>query len=75
MVAGRTHAQRGILEVDTSDRTAYGSIESLSEGTKRELAGQFDRMRRNEPGSQRRTHAINQLADSLATLFDESLMV
>jgi len=72
LVAGRTHAQRDILEVDTKDRTARDLIEPIADGTKRELARQFDRIRRTEPGSESHGRVLDQMIDSLTVLIAEA---
>jgi len=71
LVAGRTHAQRDILEVDTDNHSARHLIEPLTEGTKGRLAREFDRIRRAEPGSERRARALARLTDILIDLLDE----
>lgn len=73
LVAGRTHAQRGILEVDTRNQAAQNLVEPMADGTKRELARQFDRIRRTEPGAERRDRVLDQLTDTLAGLIEESV--
>ncbi|RKX34307.1 MAG: DUF3482 domain-containing protein [Verrucomicrobia bacterium] len=74
LVAGRTHAQRGILDVDTINQAAHDLVEPLDDATKRELARQFDRIRRTQAGSERRIRVLDQLTGTLARLLDESLL-
>jgi hypothetical protein len=68
VVAGRTHAQRGILEVDTKDKRIGQRLPALSESEKRELAGSFDALRRSEAGSEKRRVALDRLSDAVARL-------
>ncbi|MEZ5274843.1 MAG: GTPase/DUF3482 domain-containing protein [Opitutaceae bacterium] len=68
VVAGRTHAQRGILEVDTKDAAAGGLLPMLSESEKRGLAGSFDALRRSEAGTEKRRAALDRLSAAVAQL-------
>jgi hypothetical protein len=67
VVAGRTHAQRGVLKIrDAGDSDMEGS--SLSAGNTRELARLFERLRKSEPGSESRAAALVYLTNVIAQL-------
>jgi hypothetical protein len=59
LVAGRTHAQRGVLKV--LDRGEAAAAGQLAAGPARELARIFERLRRSEPGTEAGTTALVQL--------------
>ncbi len=64
VVAGRTHAQRGVMRVGSSSGTAG----QPSGGSTRELARIFDRLRRSEPGSESRAAALVYLTGAIEAL-------
>jgi hypothetical protein len=70
VVAGRTHAQRGVLEVKTGEIAPGREPASLPEETKRTLAGLFSALRRSEPGSEKRRTALEKLTTSVAALLN-----
>jgi hypothetical protein len=66
VVAGRTHAQRGVLKVGEGGE--QGGSERLSAGDTRELARLFERLRRSEPGSESHAAALVYLTDVIARI-------
>jgi hypothetical protein len=67
VVAGRTHAQRGVLKI--SERSEQATEPSrFSAGSTRELAKLFERLRRSEPGSESRAAALVYLTVLIAQL-------
>jgi hypothetical protein len=69
VVAGRTHAQRGVLRIGPGRERGEG--EGLSAGETRELARLFERLRRSEPGSESRSAALVYLSELVAKLAQE----
>jgi len=67
-VAGRTHAQRGIINVDTNDRGEAALTPPLTEEARRRLARHFNAVRRSDPGSERRAVSVDQLTDTIFNL-------
>lgn len=65
VVAGRTHAQRGVLKIAEGDERVTEHAR-FSAGSTRELARLFERLRRSEPGSESRTAALVYLTDAIA---------
>jgi hypothetical protein len=57
VVAGRTHAQRGVLKI-AEERDQAAVTARFSAGATRELARLFERLRRSEPGSESRAAAL-----------------
>jgi hypothetical protein len=72
VVAGRTHAQRGVMKVTDMGDSGPGSGRFEGEST-RELARLFERLRRSDPGSESRAAALVYLTEiiSKVTAFDE----
>ena len=65
VVAGRTHAQRGVLTI-AEERDSAGETTRFSAGSTRELARLFARLRRSEPGSESRAAALVYLTNVIA---------
>ncbi len=69
VVAGRTHAQRGILAIEEADASgAQASLPPLSDAEKRALARTFNQLRRSDPGTARRIEAHTALSRQIASL-------
>jgi hypothetical protein len=68
VVAGRTHAQRGILKVDSGATSESGRVPPLTDAQRRELARHFNAIRRSDPGSERRLVAVDQLTGAVFAL-------
>jgi hypothetical protein len=66
VVAGRTHAQRGVLKIEGGGEHAMA--ERLSAADTRELARLFERLRRSEAGSESRAGALAYLSETIARL-------
>lgn len=66
IVAGRTHAQRGVLKVGDDVPTAR--MAALSGATTRDLTRLFDRLRRTEPGTDSRAATLVYLTEAIAKL-------
>jgi len=71
VVAGRTHAQRGILKVGAEGATARSAV--LPDGSAREFAPLFNRLQRSEPGSASRAAALVDLSQAIGRLMRSSL--
>lgn len=67
LVAGRTHAQRGVLKVAGEGKPAVHAA-GFSAGTTRELARNFDRLRRSDPGSDSREANLVYLTEAIEKL-------
>ena len=65
VVAGRTHAQRGVLKVGEGSSHAPGTPD-LSAAHTRELARLFERLRRSEPASQSRAATLAYLTEIIS---------
>jgi hypothetical protein len=65
VVAGRTHAQRGVLKIGEGSEPVAETTR-FSSGTTRELARLFERLRRSEPGSESRAAALVYLTDIIS---------
>jgi hypothetical protein len=65
VVAGRTHAQRGVLKIGEGSEP-IAETTRFSSGTTRELARLFERLRRSEPGSESRAAALVYLTDVIS---------
>ncbi len=77
LVAGRTHAQRGVLQIGAdaaggADTTATGSESPTTypASVTRELTRQFTRLRRAEEGTPSRAAALADLAQTVARLME-----
>jgi hypothetical protein len=70
LVAGRTHAQRGVLMVDPDSR-APGAMNPLSDDRRRQLGRLFHRLRRAGTGEGRQI-AVSELAAGIDDLLAES---
>lgn len=70
LIAGRTHAQHGSLEVDGGDDQNVGGHNPLSDSEKRILASLFDRLRRSEAGSERSIATLADLANAIEGLLN-----
>jgi hypothetical protein len=68
LIAGRTHAQRGSLEVNGGDGKGIGAHNPLSDSEKRKLGSLFDRLRRSEGGSERSIATLADLANAIEEL-------
>lgn len=68
VVAGRTHAQRGILKVESSEPDETNRIQPLTDAERRGLARHFNAIRKSEPGSERRAVAVDQLTNTVFEL-------
>ena len=68
VVAGRTHAERGILDVHPGTPSSPGTIPSLPEYAMREFAGLFNDLRRSQPGSERRADCLARLTKRVVGL-------
>jgi hypothetical protein len=66
LVAGRTHAQRGVLNVGYASDQAKSA--ALPEGSAREFAPLFNRVQRSEPGSGSRAAALVDLTQAIGRL-------
>jgi GTPase Era involved in 16S rRNA processing len=64
MVAIRTHAQRGRLELGS------GTVQELPDTVKRQLAVHFDRIRRAPPATERHSTAVVLLGQLIASLME-----
>lgn len=72
VVAGRTHAQRGAIQVQEKSQDSTASLQ-LYTGSTRDLARRFEQLRRSEPGNAPRAAALVDLtAVILETLNTES---
>ncbi len=72
VVAGRTHAQRGIIEVGTNIQGEAALVPPLTEEARRQLARHFNAVRRSDPGSERRAVLVDQLTDTIFNLLVDS---
>jgi hypothetical protein len=68
VVAGRTHAQRGVLKV--GERDAASETAQFSASATRDLARLFQQLRRSEPGSESQTAALVYLTNVISKVME-----
>ena len=68
VVAGRTHAQRGVLKV--GERSESSQTAQFPASTTRELARLFQQLRRSEPGSESQAAALVYLTNVISKVME-----